>query len=118
MEDQKFEFRYGQRGNPATLERLQECVDSGWNDIIARLVVDLKELGWDGGVLQVKEKFGGLRFYVNRETEAMHQRILEAENESFKTCEQCGAPGERRDGSWIKTLCEACMKVRDERTTK
>jgi hypothetical protein len=58
-------------------------------------------------VLQVKEKFGGLRFYVNcRRNEAMRQRIGIAADESFRSCEVCGQPGELREDSWIKTLCD------------
>jgi hypothetical protein len=69
------------------------------------------ELEMAGGpkfeVLQVKEKFGGLRFYVNcRRNEAMRQRIGIAADESFRTCEICGQPGRPREDSWIKTLCD------------
>ena len=81
-------------------------VGPGWHDILTRLVDGLFELGWDGQVLQVKEKFGGLRFYVGSSSMAIHDRIQEAENEAAKTCEECGAPGVLRDGSWLKTLCD------------
>ena len=56
----------------------------GWFDIVWRLCEDLEplvtEMEHAGGrqfeVLQVKEKFGGLRFYVNcRKEEAIRQRI-------------------------------------------
>jgi hypothetical protein len=58
-------------------------------------------------VLQVKEKFGGLRFYVNcRKEEAIRQRIGAAAQESFRTCEVCGQQGELREDRWIKTLCD------------
>jgi len=58
-------------------------------------------------VLQVKEKFGGLRFYVNcRRNEAIRQRIGIAAEESFRTCEVCGQPGRLREDRWIKTLCD------------
>jgi len=38
----------------------------------------------------VKEKFGGLRIYVNCANEAIRQRIEAAKLESFRTCEACG----------------------------
>jgi hypothetical protein len=45
-------------------------------------------------VLQVTEKFGGLRFYANcRRDEAIRPRIGTAANEYFRTCEVCGQPG-------------------------
>jgi hypothetical protein len=57
-------------------------------------------------ILQVKEKFGGLRVYVNDANDAIRQRIETAALESFHTCEICGQPGELREESWIKTLCD------------
>ena len=66
-----------------------------------------QESGRQFEVLQVKEKFGGLRFYVNcRRNEAIRQRIGIAADESFRTCEVCGQPGELREDSFIKTLCD------------
>jgi hypothetical protein len=96
----------GFRGQKATLANVQDQTESGWSDILKRLVDDLFWLGWDGRVLQVKEKFGGLRFYINTGSDAIHDRISQAENESYKTCEQCGKPGVPRGGGWIKTLCD------------
>ncbi|HEV3439279.1 MAG TPA: hypothetical protein VG122_18070 [Gemmata sp.] len=87
----------------------------GWFDILWRLCEDLEplvakfdqETGSQFEVLQVKEKFGGLRFYVNwRRNETIRQRIGIAADESFHTCEICGQPGELREDSWIKTLCD------------
>jgi hypothetical protein len=89
--------------------------DDGWFDILWRLCEDLEPLvatfeqqsGLQFEVLQVKEKFGGLRFYVNcRRNDAIDQRIAIAADESFHTCELCGQPGELREGDWIKTLCD------------
>ena len=45
-------------------------------------------------MLQVKEKFGGLRFYANYNNEATSSLIEAAAIESFYTCEVCGRPGE------------------------
>jgi hypothetical protein len=61
--------------------------DDGWFDILWRLCEDLEPLVTEfeetGGpmfeVLQVKEKFGGLRFYVNCRNDAIRQRILVAQ---------------------------------------
>ena len=86
----------------------------GWFDILWRLCADLEPLVTEmeraGGrqfeVLQVKEKFGGLRFYVNCRNDAIRQRIEAAIQESFHTCEVCGQPGKLREDSWIKTLCD------------
>lgn len=60
--------------------------------------------------VQIKEKFGGLRYYMGSETKAMTEAISEAERKSFETCEQCGAPGKLRRGGWISTLCDICAR--------
>lgn len=56
--------------------------------------------------VQVKEKFGGLRFYVNGATDEIYNYISFAESMSYHTCEECGAPGERYTDGWHTTLCE------------
>jgi hypothetical protein len=82
--------------------------DDGWFDILWRLCEDLEPLvaGHRFEVLQVKEKFGGLRFYVNYKTEDIDRRIGIAAEESFRTCEICGQPGKLQEDSRIKTLCD------------
>lgn len=61
--------------------------------------------------VQVKEKFGGLRFYtVHGLPDEVIDFMLEKEAESFKTCEVCGKPGERRGNGWVKALCDEHAK--------
>ena len=86
----------------------------GWFDILWRLCVDLEPLvaGHEFEVVQVKEKFGGLRFYVRldglrlRQDDAIRRRIGAAMEESFHTCEICGQPGKLREERCIRTLCD------------
>ena len=59
---------------------------------------------------QVKEKFGGLRFYMTTASDEMYDLIAEAESLSYKTCETCGKPGEERGNGWIRTLCDSCSE--------
>mgnify|MGYP007004401002 CR=1 FL=1 len=83
------------------------AVDTGWFPLIKDLIDDLIELGWDKQVCQVKEKFGGLRFYINYGSDEIFKRISESENLSYKTCETCGQVGElRTDIGWYTTLCD------------
>jgi len=63
-------------------------------------------------IQDVKEKFGGLRFYVSGASDKVYNYIEFAEALSHRTCEECGAPGERRSGGWIKTLCDTHHKSR------
>ena len=63
-------------------------------------------------IVQVKEKFGGLRFYCHGGTEEVHGAIHFAEQLSYRICEECGCPGELRTAnrSWIRTLCDKHAK--------
>ena len=87
-----------------------DCGD-GWAGILERLVASiaaLDDLPPGFSIVQVKEKFGGLRFYVSCENDEIERLISDAERESFRTCEKCGAPGRLRDDrAWYTTLCEA-----------
>lgn len=83
-----------------------ECGD-GWFDIIWRLCENIDSLaGPEFEVMQVKEKFGGLRFYTYNGSPEIDKMIEQAESESYKTCEVCGEPGKPQGKSWIKTVCE------------
>lgn len=83
----------------------------GWFKLVTDLMTDLLTLGWDGKVSQVKEKFGGLRFYLDESNKQIEDRISKAEDDSFNTCETCGDPGKSRTKNyWIKTLCNKCIK--------
>lgn len=62
-------------------------------------------------VIQVKEKYGSLRFYINSGDEKIYNIIDKYENKSFKICEICGKRGRQgRRGWWIKTLCKKHRK--------
>lgn len=61
---------------------------------------------------QVKEKYGGLRFYMTDATEEMYALIEEAEQRSYKICDRCGNPGQTtKINGWIHTGCKECLKV-------
>jgi hypothetical protein len=57
-------------------------------------------------VVQVKEKFGTLRFYIQAGTDEHYNYISFAESMSGRTCETCGSPGKRLGRGWIYTACE------------
>lgn len=56
--------------------------------------------------VQVKEKFGGLRFYVHGASNKHWDYISFAESMSYRTCEQCGAVGKTYTDGWHRTLCD------------
>ena len=85
-----------------------ECGD-GWFDLLYRLSEDISKLQPDCKAVQVKEKFGTLRFYTGPSTVEVDDRINEAENESAVTCETCGDLGSiHYKGGWMATLCFPC----------
>jgi hypothetical protein len=57
-------------------------------------------------VEQIKEKFGGLRFYYQGGDEYIYGLVSMAESWAGIACEECGDIGERRSGGWIRTLCD------------
>jgi hypothetical protein len=58
-------------------------------------------------VQHVKEKLGGLRFYVNFASADANTLISKAEHRSTSICELCGRPGRlKNEGGWRRTRCE------------
>ena len=55
---------------------------------------------------QIKEKFGGLRFYYQGGDDHIDGMVTMAEVWAGQTCETCGNRGKRRDGGWVRTLCD------------
>lgn len=70
-----------------------------------------KRLPKDAHILQIKEKWGGLRFYVDADMETLHF-IDEMEEKSLTVCERCGEFGKLRRGGWVLTLCDKCNESR------
>jgi hypothetical protein len=96
---------------------------SNWRkDIITQEMIDEAKAKMDEEAskvpvaVQVKEKFGGLRFYVQAATDKHYNYISFAESMSYKTCEECGAPGKTYTDGWHMTLCDihAAMKGKEE----
>ena len=83
-------------------------VGDGWVPLLDKLLEELCLLGLDPSkdIAQIKEKFGGLRFYLDVQPNGAEDLIRKAEIESYSICEVCGAPGCLMDGGWLKTLCE------------
>ena len=102
------------------------CVGEGWWPIIYSLSSQINShVKWkqeqkekygrgDGCpsviVRQVKEKFGGLRFYHDGGDDMVDGMVRMAESWAAHSCEVCGAPGKSREGGWIRTLCDEHAK--------
>jgi len=114
--------------------RYISCGD-GWFYIIRDLSQAILELNPPDHfeIVQIKEKFGGLRYYwkmdqrlgddnhpymmieedlnsFNKRTEFLQNlniKVMNAESNSYITCEECGKPASSTsDGFWVKTLCD------------
>jgi len=116
---EKYPKLYRQHSLPMTqtcMCWLFECGD-GWFQIIDDLSKKITELDPDVQAAQVKEKFGGLRFYIDGGSDKVHKLIEEAEEESYKTCEGCGTKenvSQTKTG-WVKTLCDKCKEERQRK---
>ena len=111
-----------------------ECGE-GWKCLYEPLI-DLCKL-YGITILQIKEKFGGLRFYVTGGEKDLDKLIWAAELESYHICEDCGSHGKEKwdaeqrkyvpnvstgpseTSSWIRSICVECRKKWDvKRTTE
>lgn len=62
-------------------------------------------------IFQIKEKFGGLRVYVDGATLELHNLIENAEYLAEDTCEICGSTKNvGKKAGWITTCCIECAK--------
>ena len=92
-------------------------VQEGWKGLVTQLIQDVVAVCPEIEIVQIKEKFGGLRFYYQTPDgtpqevrEAIWPLTQKAETESYSICEVCGAPGEPRQDGWVQTLCGVCYE--------
>lgn len=106
------------RSGAATIKKMLEVEDkSGWNGwekttyteehLAKKEAAIVEEMNALPIAVQVKEKFGGLRFYVHGANDEQYAIISSMEHMSQYVCEECGT----MKGSmlysmgWYKTLC-------------
>ena len=109
-----------------------ECGD-GWFNILDQLMGNIQHhIDWNNKraekypelcykpitqvtVAQIKEKFGGLRFYYDGGNDIIAGMVSMAEAWASHTCEECGTPGTIRHGGWMATLCNTHHTLRESR---
>jgi hypothetical protein len=84
--------------------------DFEWVAFVKREERPVPELVDQVVAVQVKEKFGTLRFYYHGGDDVIDGMVGMAESMSAVTCEECGNPGTDTKGGWIRTLCETHTK--------
>jgi hypothetical protein len=92
------------------------AVGEGWWPIIESLCANIQgHIKWKNKdaevvpqvvVMQIKEKFGGLRFYYEGGDEQIRGMVYMAESWASKTCEICGVPATKQTTGWIKNVCD------------
>lgn len=106
------------------------CIGEGWYPIVESLCADIQShIDWKNQTrerllkdnpymhtvpdevpqviaVQIKEKFGGLRFYYEGGDDVIYGMVRMAESWAEHTCEKCGKPGKIRHGGWMQTLCD------------
>jgi len=85
----------------------------GWDNLVAECHMALKAIDPGYEVHQIKQKFGGLRYYcsLNWDNVEANKIIKRAEDASYVTCEKCGSTdnvSSESPGYWISTLCAFC----------
>lgn len=92
----------------------------GWLQLVLRLDENLAAVAPDYQVVQVKEKFGLLCYYVAgypvERHDDVYALIRAAETQSASTCQNCSAGNASlRDHGWVATLCNACNSPNNPR---
>jgi len=61
-------------------------------------------------ITQIKEKFGGLRFYVECASKEVYSIIDKYGSMSFGICINCGKDAKYKTTGWVLPYCEECIK--------
>jgi len=94
---------------PEMMEKCFDCsIKMGWYELVFDLMEILRDIDPNIKVRQIKEKFGGLRFYTeNTVSEETQHLINMTEKESLSVCEFTGKKGmNRKIHDWWKTCCD------------
>mgnify|MGYP003653947129 CR=1 FL=1 len=97
------------------------CTGDGWYNIIDTLCHGIQHrIDWkiktnspieQVEATQVKEKWGGLRFYYEGGDDYIEGLVSMAEALSMTSCINCGIPVEETTRSWNK-ICPSCEQMR------
>jgi hypothetical protein len=106
---------------PKLLNKVAIETGDGWEVIITELC-KLLQFWTDHNNLpqitatQIKEKYGGLRFYYDPWHEFANGTIQMAEALTYRTCEYCGSTdgAKANERGWIKVLCTKCREKEEK----
>jgi len=85
------------------------CIDigttPGWISLIERIIAVVRARNETIQIVQIKEKFGSLRFYFDGGSSELREEIRKIEAEASKTCDVCGDVGSSGGDGWVVTRC-------------
>ena len=99
-----------------------DAMDAGWRkafgiQICKEIRAALLSHGWKYlfayRITQIKEKFGGLRWYDYNGTHEIQEIISKYEDISERTCIDCGKPATKISKGWICPYCDDCIGDRE-----
>lgn len=98
-------------------------ISEGWEGLVEDFVEEISEASRDfkqGAVTisQIKEKFGGMRIYVDYDLPSeqisdLEKIVIKYEKFSWRTCEVCSACDivlHKRYAYWEQVICEECYQ--------
>lgn len=124
-------YRHRFDGNQQGLRWLGFRCGVGWSELILELSIDIEKIvkkyqvehriveNQLPYVVQVKEKFGGLNFYMSTQNDEISNLIHAAAQRSITICENCGKAGKTRNMSgWCFTECKLCYEIRSKSSSR
>jgi len=97
-----------------------DAMDKGWRKAFGvKMCEEIKQaLLKSGGrkdlykyrIMQIKEKWGGLRWYDAWSTHEIMKIISKYEGISYRTCIECGKPAKWVSKGWICPYCDDCKE--------
>lgn len=93
-----------------------DAMEPGWRkafgiqmckDIRKQLIKEKKLFKWR--IVQLKEKFSGMRLYSNFASDELYNIIDKYEQISYRTCGVCGKPATKLSKGWIYPYCDDCI---------
>lgn len=123
--EQEIKQRY-----PSLLSKLSYFeTDKGWNKILEDMIEEiyrreqfilansLQEKYEPVRIIQIKQKFGGLRVYYDggQNDSGISSIVMHTEQLADLTCEVCGTietVNKRYIRGWVSTLCDTCKEMK------
>ena len=97
-----------------------DAMEPGWRkafgiqmckDIRKQLIKEKKLFKWR--IVQLKEKFAGMRLYSNFASDELYDIIDKYTQISYRTCGVCGKPATKISKGWIYPYCDDCIGDRN-----